>query len=277
LTEEQSPKIIDPKRRRAGFQIKRSEITEKDSSGSGYLVARSSVIPGKQYADYKEFLREDFWYSCAYCSISEVEAKGLGFEIDHYLPQKNHKNKVNEYENLYWSCHHCNNLKGDFEITASMDQEYYIIRADKELHSDHLGINGEELESKSKTGEFNICFFDLNSLSLQRVRQLRRRFNDVAEYISSGIRFLNEFNIDQISPDDRGRFITVREKLLSKNRESAEIFKTLLKELCHSLQIDPDPSRPKRLRARRKYMKEIGAITPDSKILVPEEEHNKYY
>ncbi|MGC1294505.1 MAG: hypothetical protein WA869_05640 [Alloacidobacterium sp.] len=54
---------------------------------SSALVERSVVPKGLQYGNYKKYLRYDFMYSCAYCSMSEAEAQAIRFTIDHYEPR----------------------------------------------------------------------------------------------------------------------------------------------------------------------------------------------
>ena len=78
------------------------------------VVIRSEVKSKKNYNDYKELLRFDFWYSCAYCTLTEAEGGGIGFEIDHYYPQKKKSELSAEYRNLFWSCEICNRYKSDY-------------------------------------------------------------------------------------------------------------------------------------------------------------------
>lgn len=51
------------------------------------LVKRSSPGHKPTYGEYREVLRHDFFYSCAYCTLMEAEAKGISYEIDHFLPR----------------------------------------------------------------------------------------------------------------------------------------------------------------------------------------------
>jgi uncharacterized protein (TIGR02646 family) len=74
------------------------------------IIARSEVNPEKDYHKYQDALRFDFCYACAYCLITEIEATGIGFEIDHYKPKKQFPALNTDYTNLMWSCRICNNL-----------------------------------------------------------------------------------------------------------------------------------------------------------------------
>ena len=51
--------------------------------------------------------------------MTEDEACGIGFEIDHYLPRKHHPELSDEYQNQMWSCQKCNSLKGDYDPDES--------------------------------------------------------------------------------------------------------------------------------------------------------------
>lgn len=57
------------------------------TSVSPQLVVRSAVPVGRPYNEYKRYLRRDFFYSCAYCTIAETEAQAIRFTIDHYEPR----------------------------------------------------------------------------------------------------------------------------------------------------------------------------------------------
>src|SRR5438105_3568775 len=76
------------------------------------LVRRSNVTPNLPYGEYRENLREDFDYSCAYCTISEFEAQGRRMTIDHYEPQEARPDLTNDYNNLMYCCEDCNSFKG---------------------------------------------------------------------------------------------------------------------------------------------------------------------
>src|SRR4051794_29805210 len=69
--------------------------------------------PYTDYKKYKPFLREDFWYQCAYCNISEGYRKGTEvFGVDHFRPQKGFPELSAVYSNLYYCCAGCNSNKG---------------------------------------------------------------------------------------------------------------------------------------------------------------------
>ncbi len=70
---------------------------EKKASGSYHLP------------DVTERLRRDFCDKCYICEIKPVTDP----EVEHLLPHKNNSipNRKFNWDNLYWSCRHCNSVK----------------------------------------------------------------------------------------------------------------------------------------------------------------------
>jgi hypothetical protein len=48
----------------------------------------------------KPGFRNDFFYSCAYCTMSEAEAQATRFTVDHYEPKNAQPDLINAYDNL---------------------------------------------------------------------------------------------------------------------------------------------------------------------------------
>jgi len=59
----------------------------------------------KDYTKYKPYLRQDFNYRCAYCTIHEGEFGGLrNFVVEHFRPRWKFSELECEYTNLYYAC-----------------------------------------------------------------------------------------------------------------------------------------------------------------------------
>lgn len=72
---------------------------------------RDNIVEKKNYRDYRIPLREDFNCRCGYCNDRDIPRVEY-FEIDHLVPQKiMKKKKDNDYNNLVYACHSCNNAK----------------------------------------------------------------------------------------------------------------------------------------------------------------------
>lgn len=79
--------------------------------------ARKKKPPdGKRHGWYKDCLRLDFEFRCAYCLIHEADYQSPeDFQVDHFRPQSRFPALASKYRNLYNACHLCNktNRKGD--------------------------------------------------------------------------------------------------------------------------------------------------------------------
>lgn len=228
------------------------------------IILRRKVDKKSDYHDYKEDLRYDFWYSCAYCSITEIEAMGIGFEIDHYYPKKANKELVNEYNNLMWSCQKCNNYKSDHNPDEN-DKRLgnIVIRCDQEDPSEHFDLKESQiLVGKTHTGEFNIELLELNRLQLRRLRRIRKKFSDSKEYLKMGIQALTRIKLDEFDPNKRVLLMRIKKKVLDRNENIGGKIASILKEFAKSSMLDEDKEKKSRLNKRKKYLKSQKAIIP---------------
>lgn len=64
------------------------------------------------YADYKDWLRDEFDYRCVYCMRREVwERRRAVWVVEHLIPRKLRKDLSTEYTNLVLGCASCNSFK----------------------------------------------------------------------------------------------------------------------------------------------------------------------
>ena len=237
-----------------------------DSEDSKAVVVRSNPAPQKDYGKYREDLRIDFFYSCAYCSIMEFEAGGIGFEIDHYLPQEKFPQLFNDYQNLMYSCEKCNGLKGDFHADDALKKAgKYPLRADEEDPDDHFESKGELLCHKTETGEFNIMLFDLNRKGLRRARDLRSRYHGAFNDIMLGINQLASIKIERADRNKRPIFAHFKKEMSTKAKVLTLELDQLLKEFARSPLLDIDPDKKNRIKKRAAYLKKQKAIVPTLK------------
>jgi hypothetical protein len=144
---------------------------------------RSLDVPYfNDYRAYREFLRRDFRFRCAYCLIPErYFLEGEGGEIDHFRPlhppketDKDFSHLRNVYSNLYWTCGACNNSKGNKWPT---DEEYAdglrFLDPCVEDHEEHWRIlpDGKAV-SLTTIGEYTVEQLNLNRPALVRYRQM---------------------------------------------------------------------------------------------------------
>ncbi|MFH1530452.1 MAG: HNH endonuclease [Pseudomonadota bacterium] len=226
-------------------------------------IRRSNPPQKAHYSDYQEDLRKDFFNSCAYCSVMEREAGGVGFTIDHYIPKSSAKGKPLEhtFSNLLWSCGDCNSYKGTYLADAvAWDRGLVVIRPDTMVPSEHLELDGAaplELRPKTTTGTFTIERLDLNRPGLQRIRSARFQIDGARKYVSEGVSALSRTALDQLKPAARGPFIKLREVVLSKAAELDQEIDELLRDYARSPLRMPDPDAKARTKARKKKLKEL--------------------
>lgn len=240
-----------------------SEITKPEG-----IVNRSIVERKRNYLHHREMLRHDFWYSCAYCSITEVEAGGIGFEIDHYLPQKHRPELKNDYNNLMWSCQKCNRYKGDHNPDQDdILNSRVIIKVDKEDPDDHLIQRDCFLEGKTAKGDFNIIWLFLNRLNLRRLRDIRQKFWAAHREFTSAVTDLLGFRIDRLPAAERANAIELQQYVKNRSYELSTYVVEVIRELGRSPMLDEDPKKKKHLAKRRRYLKEQRAITVDASVV----------
>lgn len=235
----------------------------------GPLVRRQPVPPVTHYGEHRDALRVDFWFSCAYCTITEVEAHGLRFTIDHYEPQSARPDLETDYDNLMWSCDHCNELKGDiYPPETARQQGDRFIRPDQDVEADHLELEGLLLRGLTQTGRFSLVMLDLNRASLRQVRDIRRRIDASSRHILRGLTALTAHSIEQLSTHHRGRFLSILADLKRQQEKLALAAEALearaLREMNRSPLLDHDPDAADRAKDRRKLLNEKKALHGDS-------------
>ena len=228
-----------------------------------YLVQRTAVGQVKHYNEYIGQLRTDFVYSCAYCTITEAEAAGINFTIDHYRPRRSHRELENSYDNLMYCCRSCNSYKGDRDPPQTAQASgLRFFRPDRDVRHEHFSLDGIKLIEETGIGEFTIEAVDLNRAVLCRVRALRRRFDSCDEYVAEGISALLSFRIDRLAPASRARALKARDDVVGSVSRLKNDIDELLRESTKSSLLDPDPEAEARFRDRRAKLKGYEAIFP---------------
>lgn len=229
------------------------------------LQSEANFLQKKDYHKYQDVLRFDFYYACAYCSITEIEATGIGFEIDHYFPKEKFPSLKSDYSNLMWSCRICNRYKSDYHPDAEdLRNGYVILRIDKCDPRDHLELDHDAMlfKSKTTTGEFNIQRLELNRKQLRRLRQYRERFFNASNYIAFGIHDLISLDLDNIHPRYRLLFQKIKRYVMQREYEVTDSINFLIRDFAHSTLLDKDPTKKERQKRRKEYLKQHKAIVP---------------
>jgi 5-methylcytosine-specific restriction endonuclease McrA len=226
-------------------------------------VDRSIVESGLPYSGYRQILREDFFYSCGYCTLTEFEAQGLSFQIDHYEPQTSRPDLANDYQNLMYSCDECNRLKLDVDpppAAKEAGQRFY--RPDGDVWDHHFSSSGQRVDSRSNVGEFSIEGLDLNRQSLRRLRDIRRRLVDCDDHIAKGILGLRRFRIDQLPATVRARAVAAINNLTSGAETMSDRVDRVLKDGARSPLLDPDDEKADRKASRDENLSRLKGLYP---------------
>jgi hypothetical protein len=244
-----------------------TEVTIVVATRDEGLVARSEVPPGRPYTDYQRWLRKDFFFSCAYCTMTEAEAQAIRFTIDHYEPRKVRPDLTNVYENLMYSCDECNSRKGDRCPPASARANgIRFFRPDHDLRRDHFRGSGERLEAESDIGKYSIETLDLNRKLLRTLRSIRDRLTGSREHIEGGVMALRRFPIDRLPPRVKAAAAQYINESLAIKAELENDIDLLLQNYAKSPLLEDDVDEEDRARAleRKSWLKETQALYPGS-------------
>lgn len=244
-----------------------SGVAPVNKLASGELIVRQNVPEVAHYGEYKRYLRYDFYYSCAYCTIAETEAQTIRFTIDHYEPVSSSPGLEREYSNLMYACDACNTLKGDLWPPAEAQaagSRYF--RPDADIFTQHFSskvtLKGVELEGKTAVGEFSIEQIDLNRQVLLRLRQMRADLSECDRFIAHGVRQLKEFPVDQLPPQIKAKAQRLISEGLDLASMCADKIDDLLREFARSHLADPDSEADERAAERRSSRKELQSLFP---------------
>jgi hypothetical protein len=229
------------------------------------LVVRSPVAVRQGYNDYKHDLRFDFWYACGYCTMSEVEAKGIGFQIDHYIPQSEPSTNPNRYSNLIWACQPCNRDKGEFFPPELRAKGTRFFKADEDVFEEHFEPDGLRLKWKTTVGETTVETLRLNKLNLLRIRKIRADWATSKNQIAAGIRALSNLPLDSFPPKLRFKIEAIRNRAKRQQAALQDDERQLregLKEVNRSQLLDPASDARESSRQRRHFLEGTGVIGP---------------
>jgi hypothetical protein len=122
---------------------------------------------------YRPWLRNEFAVRCVYCLLRGQWGKVTGeFDIEHFRPQVNTPELGLTYDNLLYSCHTCNLLKGEKELPDPTQV----------LTTENVRVNPDgSIEGRSPDGRRLIAILGLHSDSYRRWRSVWMRNVELAE------------------------------------------------------------------------------------------------
>ncbi len=160
-------------------------VTAAGPQYSNAPIRRSHKPPkARPFAEYRNCLRFEFAYTCAYCLASEREVgpsdKYGGFEIEHFKPRgvRQFRNLRCYYPNLLWACHACNRAKSDtWPSVRELANGVRFIDPCVEPLGKYLSIRGDKVVAltSNPAGQYMIDEVNLNSAQHVQRRQRRQK------------------------------------------------------------------------------------------------------
>ena len=235
------------------------------SAPESSLVERSTMVPGLPYTEYREILRDDFLYSCAYCTISEFEAQGIRMTIDHYEPKSLRADLADDYGNIMYCCDDCNMLKGDrCPPQAAREAGHRFFRPDQDYRHEHFAkiAKDEGVHGISTVGEYTVEYLDLNRPTLHKLRRIRERLDNCHRHVVHGVLGLRRFPIDQLPQSMRARAAQRIAQWEDMSENYASDIDAILRGIAYSPLIDRDPEREARAERRAAAHRKLEGLFP---------------
>lgn len=120
----------------------------------------------KNYRQYRPFLEIEFGRKCIYCRKPYTALNDPAeFHCEHYLPQNEFEELINEYSNLFFACACCNRNK-------KTNWSHSIVNPCSHVMSQHLEFQSEVIESKTIAGDLTTRVLKLNNKESLKARKL---------------------------------------------------------------------------------------------------------
>lgn len=117
----------------------------------------------KNYQDYKDWLRDEFSFRCAYCLTRETwyPSGQAAFSVEHVLSRSTHPHLELAYDNLVYACLRCNSSKQD---RMTLDPTTTALAG-------HVRVGRDgKISALTTAGRAYISLFDLNHPAVVEMR-----------------------------------------------------------------------------------------------------------
>lgn len=140
------------------------------------------------YAGYRPHVQKDFEKTCAYCLIEELLAGGEeNFELDHFRPKQAFRTLVNNFYNLYWSCHPCNRIKWNCWPSAALSSKGigFVDLCTDDFGTHFLEKDDGSWEGLTPSAAYTIDILNLNRSHLIEIRKLVKKLKSQGQPLGS--------------------------------------------------------------------------------------------
>ena len=188
----------------------------------------------RTYPSYRKYLREISHYSCTYCTVTESEALGATFVIEHFRPKSLFKDLECECTNLHYACPRCNSYKSDLWISNEdgcirncNNCGTHICQTNISRFVDCLTENPDELMylkednkiyaySGSFAAEYTIEFLRLNRAQLVKLRYVRRFMEDWCQELNIKLKNAEEHRCNISEKRQNFESVSINKQSLSE-------------------------------------------------------------
>lgn len=142
------------------------------------------------YKEYRECLRWEFGFSCAFCLLHEADLathpdltkRGGNFETEHLTPQSVDPSRANDYDNCVNACNACNRARSN-KLNGPEGQK--IIDPVSVAWAEQFDVVGDRLVPKTEDAKCTSeQVYRINERHKVELRQLRREaISQALEYI----------------------------------------------------------------------------------------------
>ena len=144
------------------------------------IVRRHKPAKASDYRNFRDCLRWEFGFSCAFCLLHESDLSGNGAEdwglmwIEHAELESQKPDLANQYDNCFYCCRFCLQARGKRPMVNKQGQRLLNPCSDSwldhfELVADEIQVRGEDQDAA-----YTLETYDLNDHRKIRMRRKRR-------------------------------------------------------------------------------------------------------
>jgi 5-methylcytosine-specific restriction endonuclease McrA len=151
--------------------------------------------PAKVWRAYRDCLRWDFAFTCAFCLLHDAdffgEAGGEGLAVttaEHIVPRSTSPERAADYENLAYACRLCNTSRSN---RPNSHERGSLLDPSKNTWAEHFEARDDRLVCRANDSDalYTEDLYDLNDPRKVERRELRRRL------LTDRLRLIQDFPV----------------------------------------------------------------------------------
>lgn len=164
------------------------------------------------YREYRQCLRRDFGFACAFCQLREEDwvlagADRSGFmTFEHWHAQSAHPEQANVYENCIYICRRCNRARSNKPLKSKAGHR--LLEPTSAIWAEHFLAEGDRLVGRpgDMDAEYTQRTYDLNDpIKVELRSERRRRIGRALRLIREGPGMLQQAHAELNSRESRQR------------------------------------------------------------------------